>query len=83
MTRKVVTLLEDLCTFIPVSFLVIILIRNVSGKGCRENKTQILRSVTFSENRAIYGTMRKKCDRARQDHKRKYNKTHALCVQDN
>jgi len=38
MTRIMVTLHEDLCTFIPVSVSVIILIGNISGKICRENQ---------------------------------------------
>jgi hypothetical protein len=53
MTRIVVTLHEELCTFIPVSFSVIILVRNISGKSCRENQnTNFMFSTFFSENRA-------------------------------
>jgi len=57
MTRIVVTLHEDICTFIPVSFSVIILIRNVSVRFVEKIKTQTLCSVTFSENRAVYEIM--------------------------
>jgi hypothetical protein len=41
---------------------------NISDKTCRE-KTHILRSVTFSKNRAVYEIMFEIFDRARQAEK--------------
>jgi len=63
MTRIVVTLQEYLCTFIPVSFSVIILIRNVSGKRCRENQnTNFMFRNFFWKSCRLWDNV-EKCDR--------------------
>jgi hypothetical protein len=41
------TLHEDLSIFMPMSLSVLISMRKVSDKSCRENQTHILRSITF------------------------------------
>jgi len=38
---------EDLCTFMAVSRWILLRMRNVSDKSCRENKRHILYSITF------------------------------------
>ena len=49
------TLHEDQCTFFIISRSVILRMRNVSGKICRENKTHILYLILFfPQNRAVY-----------------------------
>jgi len=55
MTQIVVTLHGDQCT--PVSLSVVILIRNISVKSCRENQNTSFVFSTFSENLAVYELM--------------------------
>jgi hypothetical protein len=47
------TLLQDLCAFVIVCHLILVRLRNVSGKICRENKKKIMFN-KFSENHIIY-----------------------------
>ena len=54
-TRITDTLYEDRCTFLFVFHSVLLRIRNVSDKICRENQnTQFVFSIFFFENRAVY-----------------------------
>jgi len=47
LTRITGTLREDLCTFVVVSFGIILRIRNVSDKSCRENQNMFYISEPF------------------------------------
>ena len=49
------TLHEDRRSFMIISGLVFIRMRNSSNRTCRGNQTQILYSVTFFENLVVYG----------------------------
>ena len=52
------TLHEHLCTFTIISCRVLIRMRNVSDKSCRENQNTILCSLTFLfKSRAVYETI--------------------------
>jgi hypothetical protein len=57
MTRITGTLNEDQYTFMIISRSILLKMRNVSDKSCRENQNTHLRSITFFENRAIYEIM--------------------------
>jgi hypothetical protein len=60
------TLHEHLCTFMIISRLILLRMKNVSGKNCRENQnTLFLFHKIFPENCALYEIMRKN-NRARQ-----------------
>jgi len=51
------TVPEDLCTFIIVSCRILLRMRIVADKSSDKIKTHVLRSVTFSENCAVYEIM--------------------------
>jgi hypothetical protein len=52
------TLHEDLSIFMIIYRLIILRMRNVSDKSCRENQnTHFMFSNVFSENRAVYKKM--------------------------
>lgn len=53
------TLHKDLCTFMITSRSIILNIRNVSDKVCRENRSTYSVFNNFSENPAVYETTRK------------------------
>jgi hypothetical protein len=60
LTRTTDTLHEDILTFMTISRWIILRMRNVSNKSCRENKNTIFTfSNFFSEDRAVYGIMSK------------------------
>jgi hypothetical protein len=48
---------HDLATFMIGASTILLKIRNSPEKNCRENQTNILCSLTFSENRAVYKIM--------------------------
>ena len=52
------TLHEDVFTFMIISRRILIRMRNISDKSYRE-KTHILRSITFCENRTVYEVISK------------------------
>jgi len=54
LTRTALTLHEGLCTVLITSRSVLLRMRNVSDKRCRENQTNILCSVTAFRIRAFY-----------------------------
>ena len=51
------TLHEDVRTFMIISRGILIRVRNVSDKSCREIQNTHLCSTTFPEDRAVYGIM--------------------------
>jgi hypothetical protein len=54
------TLREDVFTFMTISRSVLLRMRNVLNKSCRENQnTHFMFSIFFSENRAVYEIMSK------------------------
>ena len=58
LTRIMGTLHEDMCTFVTISRLILLRIRNVSDKSCTENQNiHFVYSNFFSENHAIYEIM--------------------------
>jgi len=68
MARITGTLHEDLFTFITISSSVLLRMKNISDKNCRENRLHILCSISSpppSENRAVYEIMWK--DNVQQD----------------
>jgi hypothetical protein len=59
MTKITCTLQEDQYTFLIVTRLNILIIKNVSDKGCRKNQKTIKCSIPLFKNRAVYEIMRK------------------------
>jgi hypothetical protein len=57
LTSVMATLHDDLCTIMTISRWILLNMRNISDKSSGESRTNILRSVTFSENRAVYEIM--------------------------
>ena len=53
-TRKTGTLHEYLRAFLIISFRILLRMRYVSGKSCRENQNTHTVFNTFSENRVVY-----------------------------
>jgi hypothetical protein len=53
------TLHEDLCTFMIISRLILLRMRNVTDKSYREDQNThfIFKTYSFSENRAVYDIM--------------------------
>jgi hypothetical protein len=49
---------EDRCTYLVISRSVLLTLRNVSDKRCRENQNTHFAFNNFSENRAVYEIMR-------------------------
>jgi hypothetical protein len=69
MTRITGTLQEDLCTFIIISLLILLTMRNVSDKSVDKIKTRILcsvmffpKTVPFMRECGGYGTVRQATD---------------------
>ena len=59
-TRITGTLIEDVLIFITISRSILLRMRNVSNKSCRENQnTHFTFSNFFSENHAVYEIMSK------------------------
>jgi hypothetical protein len=52
-------------------------------KSVEKIQTKFYAKELFLENRAVYEIMWKKYGAARQNHREKYNKVHALCMLDN
>ena len=50
---------EDLCAFVITSHTILLSMRNVSGRSCRENQNEhfVKNDVFFSENRVVYETV--------------------------
>ena len=58
MTKIGDTLHRDLCIFVVISRQILLRLRNVSDKSCRENQnTHFVFSNFFFENRAVYEIM--------------------------
>jgi len=53
MTRITVTLIENQYTFLTISFPVLLRMRNVSDKSCRENQNTYFIFNNVFENRAV------------------------------
>jgi len=58
MTRKTGTLQEDICKFLIVYRWITLGIRNISGEGVEKLEKRILCSITFPQNRVVYGLCR-------------------------
>jgi hypothetical protein len=56
LTRITGTLHEDICIFM-ISCWMLLRMRNISDKSCREIRTYVLYSITFYENCTIYETI--------------------------
>jgi len=51
------TLHEDQCTFLIISCSVLLRVKNVPDKSCRENQNTHFKCSTFFENHAAYEIM--------------------------
>ena len=59
MARIMCTLHENLFKFMIISHWILLRMRNVSDKSCRENQNTFYAQTIFSKSRAVYGTCRK------------------------
>jgi hypothetical protein len=57
LTRIAGTLHEELCTFMIISRLILLRMRNVSDKSCRENQNTFCVQYFFFENHVVYEIM--------------------------
>jgi hypothetical protein len=79
LARKTGTLHVNLCTFMTVSRWILLRMRNVSDKSCREIKTHILCSINvFRKSYRLWDNVEKYCRTRRATD----NTAHAHCVLD-
>jgi hypothetical protein len=81
-TRITGTLHEDLCTFMVTSRWILLRMRNIWDKYCRENQGTHLYSNSFFPKTV---SLMRKCGKvwySETGHSRQYNMAHALCMLD-
>jgi hypothetical protein len=76
------TLREDLCTFIKTTRCIILKMRNVLDKSCRENRNTLFMFNNLSDSHANNENMWKNMD-SQTGHTSQYNRTQALYMLDN
>jgi hypothetical protein len=84
LTRILGTLHEDLCTFMIISCWIVLRMRNISDKNCRENQNthNMLKNIFFRKSCRLWDNV-DNYGRARQNTDDEYNTAHAICMLDN